>query len=351
MHNRAGRHSQPPQSKEAKAVLARVIAQICLLAGLIDFLYLLFFGAIGATLLAWINVVSMAIYLSAFTLVRWWRLRPAVLLIWAESFSHAVLGTLMLGWDSGFYYLLLMFVPLIVIGSPRRRAWVFIASILVFLSALRYLSHDLGPLAPISSLHLEWLNWGNFVLFVVMFAGAADYYRGQMAKVEAMQLALATTDTLTGLFNRRHFNEISERAVAQARRTKSPCAVALLDIDHFKSFNDTHGHEAGDRVLVSVAQTLGASLRESDVLARWGGEEFVLLMADTEMSGALIMAERIRSAVEASEVRYGSVVLRCTISIGLSMVQADQGFNAVMVKADNALYQSKAAGRNRVTAL
>lgn len=348
--DRQRRYAQPLQSSGAKAAMAQLIARICVLAAAVDAFYLLFFGVIGATLLAWINVVSIGLYALAYASVQRHRLRPAVFLIWLEAFPHAVIGTLMLGWASGFHNLLLMFVPAVIISSPRRLGMAFVLAMTVFLSSLLAISLYLGPLAPIADHHLQFLGWANFVLFVAMFSGTADYYRGKLVKAERELQSLATTDPLTGLSNRRHFEQMAEAALARARRAGSAYCVAILDIDRFKSINDSHGHHVGDRVLVAVSETLRTCVRETDLLARWGGEEFVLLMPDTLAEGALALAERIRDAVEAGAMPHAGSVIRFTLSAGLTQAQANDDLDAALTRADKALYRSKESGRNRVTA-
>ena len=160
---------------------------------------------------------------------------------------------------------------------------------------------------------------------------------------------LAVTDGLTGLFNRRYLEGALERELARADRSSSSLALLLLDIDHFKSFNDTYGHAMGDLVLKKVATTLQRCLRQADVLARFGGEEFVVLLPQVGARGAMESAERIRTALERSGIHPGGPQQRVTVSIGLAMFpdHADSS-ESLLRAADEALYRAKDAGRNRV---
>ena len=160
---------------------------------------------------------------------------------------------------------------------------------------------------------------------------------------------LAATDDLTGLFNRRYLEGALERELARADRGSSSLALVLLDIDHFKSFNDTYGHAIGDLVLKKVATTLQRCLRQADVLARFGGEEFVVLLPQVDERGAMESAERIRAALESSGIHPGGPRKRVTVSIGLAMFpcHADSA-DTLLRAADEALYRAKDAGRNRV---
>ena len=157
------------------------------------------------------------------------------------------------------------------------------------------------------------------------------------------------SDPMTGLNNRRFLEEYVDTLVANVHRRKSGLTVMMLDLDHFKMVNDTYGHDAGDTVLKALAKVLRQSVRSSDLVIRFGGEEFLIVLVDTPSADADLVAEKIRAAVEAMTVQSGSVVLRKTISIGLSDFPSDSDTFWQAVKfADVALYQAKDGGRNRV---
>ncbi|TDI43586.1 MAG: diguanylate cyclase [Acidobacteria bacterium] len=160
---------------------------------------------------------------------------------------------------------------------------------------------------------------------------------------------LAATDALTGLFNRRYLDGALERELARASRSESSLALLMLDIDHFKSVNDTYGHAVGDLILKKVAATLSGRLRQADVLARFGGEEFVVLLPQVTAAAALDSAERIRASVERTRFHAGGKRTHVTVSIGLAMFpdQSDAP-ESLLEAADQALYQAKKLGRNRV---
>jgi len=162
---------------------------------------------------------------------------------------------------------------------------------------------------------------------------------------------LATVDDLTSLANRRHMNEVlaaEERRHPAAGASAGTC-IALLDIDHFKRINDRHGHAAGDAVLRSFAATLRAAVREGDVVARWGGEEFLLMLPDTGVDQAAALLERVRVAVAALAVP-GLDGLRVAFSGGVCVRGAGESFADTINRADKALYRAKSAGRDRVVA-
>ena len=156
---------------------------------------------------------------------------------------------------------------------------------------------------------------------------------------------LARTDPVTGLMNRRAAEEVLEREASRAQRFGSRISVGLIDLDHFKQVNDRFGHGTGDEVLRRVADVANKTLRASDMAARWGGEEFLVVLTDTGFEGALMCAERIRAAVERLELaRVGNV----TISAGVSELVRGEEVSIALLRADELLYKAKSAGRNCV---
>jgi two-component system cell cycle response regulator len=157
----------------------------------------------------------------------------------------------------------------------------------------------------------------------------------------------ALTDDLTGLANRRHGAHQLEREIALAVRHGRVLAVVRVDVDNFKLINDTHGHQAGDRVLVEVARRLSGAVRGGDELARWGGDEFVAILPGTEKAGALRAGERLRGAVADTPVEIDATSLPVTISVGWAHWVGDTP-DDLLARADRALYKAKDAGRNTV---
>jgi len=159
---------------------------------------------------------------------------------------------------------------------------------------------------------------------------------------------LSITDGLTKLHNHRYFQDHLTREIKRVSRTRQPLSLILLDIDDFKLLNDTHGHAAGDEVLVSLASIMNDSARESDLIARYGGEEFVVLMPNTDLAGAVHLAEKIRMAVETTRLIIGDNLkpIEITISLGVALYAGNR--REFFAEADRALYRAKAAGKNCV---
>ena len=164
-------------------------------------------------------------------------------------------------------------------------------------------------------------------------------------------IEMAITDALTGLHNRRYMERHLGTLVEQAILRDKPLSVLILDIDHFKAVNDTHGHDVGDEVLREFAARIRKNVRGIDLTCRLGGEEFVVIMPDTDASVASIVAERIRARVagEPFPIQKGARAIDITVSIGMAQCRpTDNGAEPLVKRADQALYQAKRSGRNRV---
>nr|WP_269467884.1 GGDEF domain-containing protein [Devosia ureilytica] len=158
-------------------------------------------------------------------------------------------------------------------------------------------------------------------------------------------------DSLTKIANRKSFDEGLEDAIREADKSRGPLSLILLDIDHFKNFNDTYGHQTGDQVLRLVAMTLKSNIKGKDLAARYGGEEFVAVLPSTDLEGAVIVAENVRKAIQAKELLKRSTnekLGRITASFGVATFNSSDNAMSFIERADRCLYAAKHAGRNRV---
>ncbi len=168
---------------------------------------------------------------------------------------------------------------------------------------------------------------------------------------EAALIQLARHDPLTGTANRRYFFERAEQEFMRSRRYQAPLSIALIDVDHFKHINDQYGHATGDEVLKLLSGKIAALLRESDQLARIGGEEFAILMPSTGLAGAALMAERLRMTIAEEASPVAGLMLHLRFSAGVTQLKAqDQSIEDCLRRADEAMYKAKQAGRDRVEA-
>ena len=218
-----------------------------------------------------------------------------------------------------------------------------LATILPHLMALA----GLAPEFP----HLRYatLMWPAMGLTMVTQCVLAHEY-AQRYQLEIRLKALSNTDPLSGIANRRHFTELLDREIDRSRRFGDRFFLLMLDIDHFKRINDTHGHAVGDQVIRHLARTLRQGLRSIDGLGRIGGEEFALFLTGGEMANAREVAERLRLLVEASPTHYSPTIsIVQTVSIGLAELRPDDAGSAdLFIRADSAMYDAKNSGRNKV---
>jgi diguanylate cyclase (GGDEF)-like protein len=207
--------------------------------------------------------------------------------------------------------------------------------------------------ATIAAIAIAWALWIRRTMARESELRQLLQERTQQLEAANQQLeALSFSDSLTGIANRRAFDQSLDGEWRRAVRSKQPISLLMIDIDHFKSFNDTYGHQAGDRCLAAVAGALGGLARRAgDRVARYGGEEFAALLPATDAAGGLAIAERMRAAVEALHLpNQAGIGGHVTISVGRATVESTEGMSpdALVAAADAALYEAKRSGRNRV---
>ncbi len=169
-------------------------------------------------------------------------------------------------------------------------------------------------------------------------------------KTEEELLRLAATDPLTGALNRREFTVLAEREALRSNRYHHPLSLMMLDLDYFKRLNDTYGHSAGDKVLQRFTTLCVNALRNVDIFGRWGGEEFVALLPETDIDGAAVIAERLRKIVAESVLNYHDQKITFTVSVGVAQYKdSESAIDGPLSRADSAVYDAKKAGRNRIS--
>lgn len=292
----------------------------------------------------------------------------AILLLWDEQWAAAVLDIciawVMLGLFLHVYFkretrlagtvMAVVFVVAAVgslyVQGPSQIYWLYpaVASTFFLLTIRRAVE-----LCIVAFLATEALLWGSMsatefitisltlltsILFAYSFAITGKRQRSRL-------LHLATVDPLTGAGNRRAQNEKLDAVSALFRRSRMPGSVLILDVDHFKRINDTHGHIVGDEILIQLADLIRANTRPSENLYRYGGEEFIVIAEHTELEGAAHLAENLRSRIEQKNFVAG---IHLTVSLGVAELQPGEGRQGWLGRADGALFRAKGEGRNRV---
>ena len=344
----SGTPPENPHKSYARPEFWQLSMRCCQLAGAVDVAFLFIFLMLGSPILAWVNVISVAMYVYAYRAFSQRRNRLAILLIRTEVLVHAGLGTVLIGWESGFHYFLLMFIPALFVTMRARSAWILAVCLWAYYVGLDVLMWYIPPLQPISSNALLGVHIFNLTVVFCMFSYLALFYVVTVTRAHRSLARMATTDSLTGLFNRRHMIELTEKELARHHRSPSNLTLMLMDIDHFKHVNDQHGHDIGDRVLDAVSLVLKNSMREQDFIGRWGGEEFLAVLPETDLDQAAVSAERIRKAIQALVIDSDGDKVSVTLSIGITQYRAQEALSNAIARADRALYEGKSAGRNRV---
>ncbi len=191
----------------------------------------------------------------------------------------------------------------------------------------------------------------EYVCFTLFDVTDTSIYQQQLTALTQELREVSNHDGLTQLFNRRYIEETLSKEFKRAQRYSHPLTVILSDIDHFKQVNDTHGHLAGDEVLRIISRRLRNSLRDTDILGRYGGEEFLIVLPNTGTKGGKVLAERLRHAIESEPVTFGDIHLSINISLGITELRGEDSrdYEQLIGEADQALYQSKESGRNQAT--
>ncbi|MEH6565860.1 MAG: biofilm regulation diguanylate cyclase SiaD [Halopseudomonas sp.] len=180
-------------------------------------------------------------------------------------------------------------------------------------------------------------------------ARISDRYQNMMRDLNEALREASTHDALTGLANRRLLVERLKKETERHSRYRRPFSIAMLDVDHFKTINDQYGHELGDSALTEIARAMDAEVREQDVCGRWGGEEFLILMPETDVAAATRVMERVRSAIESLTIRAQVDTVTVTISIGIAEYQPGESYSTTINHADHALLVAKRGGRNQLS--
>jgi diguanylate cyclase (GGDEF)-like protein len=290
----------------------------------------------------------------------WWQLFPALLIgvLFALAAGSAATLSIFAGVFFGTAYVVLATIAA-QLGSGMRSAGLRLLVVGFSLGAVAFFVRAIPVLVMPNLLGGELASErlvaaGLFLSFMVIILTSVGFLVLQKDRAEAAATKLAVTDPLTGTFNRRTFLELAEKEIARARRSKEPLSLVLFDLDHFKAVNDKYGHLAGDQVLKRFVEVAKMCLRQEDLLVRYGGEEFCLLLPQTDSADAAALAERIRGATEYSSfaIKDGRSERRINVTVSGGVAQLggdlDEDIGALIARADEAMYAAKEAGRNQI---
>jgi len=313
-------------------------------------LFIPLFFWIGVPELAIFNIFSTLLWALAYFLNRAAHHREAVIFAAIESVVHAVLATYYLGWDSGFHYYFMTMILFLFINHKQSIVTIICEALLVFAGYiwLYNYTHQLDFVGGVPTAVLKSLLLMNIAVNFSAFGILGYFFRVASTRAEEQMELLATTDTLTGLFNRRKMRELIDQEVIRYQRDRKSFLLVITDIDHFKKFNDDYGHDCGDYVLQQVSKLMKESLRQQDVVARWGGEEFLIMLPETELKGGIQAIEKLRETLAATVYQYGQNTFSVTMTFGVTTFDGGCDVDGCIKRADEVLYAGKRGGRNRV---
>lgn len=282
----------------------------------------------------------------------------------AEIILHSFISVILLGNDFGFsmYFILLVPMAYNMLHSINTSHYIIKSNILSVVSFLLYVTcyvisnnndpiyqnaalDRIRPYVYIVNMFITFFTLSVFsIMFIIETVEAYNKLRSQNQQLDT----LANTDPLTGLYNRRTMTDHVMNIFEDYKVNSEPFSIIICDIDDFKVVNDTYGHKCGDEVLKTVATTFSGLTREKDFVCRWGGEEFLILLNNTDIEQAKTIAERVRSKICNTEVSYAEHIIKITMTFGVATVTEEADCDALFRLADSRLYQGKKNGKNVV---
>lgn len=324
------------------------------IAGFFHLMFIVIFYVLGIMPLVFVNIVSVFSYLyclaiieksianSDYRMIGW--------IIYSELLGHAIAASYFVGLESGFQYyaLVLVSMPYLffhdykIVGILKN-----IIIMIVFVSLNIFFDNHQSPYKIEADLSKILRNF-NITAFLAISIFVSNYYANMTYNIRNHLTYTSNFDLLSGLYNRRHFIYLAQKELSRIKRDKSSLSLILMDIDHFKKVNDTYGHPCGDCVITQISETIENSLRSEDVIARWGGEEFIILLPNTDSTQVVILAERLRLTIKNQKFVCSEADLKVTVTLGLTTInQHALSLDDLVEKADQALYVGKENGRDQ----
>lgn len=331
-------------------VFLGLMSAVTVIAAVAHLAFIFLFDSVGVAWMARGNVASVLLYTLSALLIHNGRHFLAMGLIVGEILMHGILSVVVIGWESGFHYYIILIIPVAILSNMHatwQKAFAAV-SVGVLYMGMDFAFRDAQPLETLPHAMLSGLHYFNQASTLVILGILATVYYRLVASAEAKLRHQACTDPLTQLRNRRFAMEVAQHEAAVFERGGRPLALVLGDVDHFKQINDVHGHETGDMALKAVAQALRDGVREVDHVARWGGEEFLMLLPSTDVDEAMRVSERLRESIQQIDLVHNHQLVPLRITLGVVLLKAGETIEQALARADKALYQGKQAGRNRV---
>jgi len=271
-------------------------------------------------------------------------------IVYFELILHAVIVTRYIGVESGFQYYIytLGMLPFFTFNYPKHIQIIRIFFSIFIAISIEILGDYMQPLVILEHNTILLLHNTNLFIFLTSMSVISFFYTQNTKQYQKTLLSQNTKDPLTNLFNRRYLIQSIEKNILDYKIHGTPFSLLLLDIDYFKKINDTYGHLCGDTILIHISTILKQNVYPTAIVSRWGGEEFLILLLDTEDAQLTNIAEKLRSLIEKSIIPCNDEKINITMTLGGSIYQNGESFNSLLNRADIALYEGKEKGRNQV---
>jgi diguanylate cyclase (GGDEF)-like protein len=334
-----------------KALFASFIGHLC---------FIPLFLWLGIREMVILNFFSTSILLFSVFLTRKRNFTPAYIMGITEIIVHAMAAVYFIGWNGGFHYYLMVLIPFIFFWPSWSNGTKAVSSLILFglYSFLFFSSQIITPAYQLLTWQANLTTLVNILAAFTTFAAVAQYYQSSvneaesnLMKANARLTSLAKTDPLTELQNRRTIFEKMGEVENRSNDGWKMFSIIIADIDHFKIFNDQYGHQFGDQVLVSIAKILRSATRSIDIVSRWGGEEFLILLPETNGEEAREVADRIRDVIDQTSLILDKKEIHFSMTFGVAECDLGAGLDNCLNLADKALYEGKKNGRNQVVLL
>ena len=333
---------------------------LCIMCILMHMFLTTFFLITNIYPLMILNLISILIYLSSYLLIKSKQFVFVTLVCCVEIVLNVMVSSLFLGWNSGFYFYLFAFVPLCFYCKFRSNTTRFfiVNFTVVFFLATYFISNNSSKLFTIayhSSVVLYLTN--AFCCFCALsflsyiYTKTIVYETSILSQSNKELEVLANTDPLTGLLNRRSMMKALSEIDIKFLSQNTNFSLILIDIDNFKVLNDKYGHECGDLVLKKICSEIKITLRQDDVVCRWGGEEILILLPKTEIYDAKNVANKIRKRIEDMSYPYKDNNVKATLTAGVSCAAEGFSISDLINQADTCMYKGKASGKNCVVSI
>ncbi|MGN0553869.1 MAG: GGDEF domain-containing protein [Oscillospiraceae bacterium] len=327
-------------------------------AAIVHFILIFIFASIGVYSMVIFNIASTICYILCGILVKKERYILFYYIAFVEICLHSYTATILVGWQLGFPLYILGIMPVIFYmhfsldesSSLNESLLIGLCCLLSFV-VCRIISYRIEPVYTVSekaSMYIYIFNtfctFALLLFFSLLFLREIQFSRSVLVEQNAKLDKMAGIDALTGLYNRRSMDKLLSSAESSGRTF----SVIMCDIDDFKQINDAYGHNSGDEVLRRLSEAVTSLLRENDYVCRWGGEEILILASGTPLSGASLVAERIRAYIEDMEILCDEKLIRCTITAGAAESTEAATIEEIIGLADERLYIGKKSGKNTV---